>query len=135
MAKVSIKNLANAIYKSVEGKTGDELSLAIENSAKLIYERHLTGQSEQILSALERIIDEKRGILKAKVTSKERITPNNVELIKDFIKKKFKAKEIELETKEDNNILGGLKLEIGENMIDTTLKYKLGQLQNYLTKN
>ena len=135
MAKISIKNLASAIYKSTHDKHGAELDLVIENSANLIREKHLLNQSEQILSALEKIIEEDSGIIKAKVTSKEKIPNGELNELKDFIKKKFKAKEINLELNENQKILGGVKLEIGENIIDTTLKYRLNQLQNYLTKN
>jgi len=135
MAKISIKNLANAIYKSTEDKSGHELDLAIENSANLIREKHLLSQTKQILLELEKIINEKRGIIKVKIISKTKITDDQLNELKDFIKKKFKAKEINIELKEDKKILGGLRLEIGENIIDTTLQNKLIKLQNYLTKN
>ena len=53
-------------------------------------------------------------------------------LLLEFIKKKYQAKEVILELKEDDKLLGGIKIEIGDEIIDMTLKNKIKKLQNYL---
>lgn len=135
MSTISIKNLASAIYESSISKEGDELEVIMKNSTKLIAHSNLLGKSEQILIELEKIIDKEQGRVRVKVKSKIKITNEMGEEIIDFIKKKFKAKEVILELIEDPKLLGGIKIEIGDEIIDTTLRYKLNQLQNYLTTN
>lgn len=132
MATVSIKNLTSAIYESSKGKEGVELDALMKDCTKLIASKHLLDKSEQILSTLEQIIDKDIGVVRAKIFSKTKITPKMKEEIEDFIKKRFSAKEIILELKEDHNLLGGIKLEIGDEIIDTTLRNRLDKLQNYL---
>jgi len=135
MSKISIKNLANAIYESSKNKEGKELDELMANSAHLISSKHLLSKSEQILSTLETIIDKDQGIVRATINSKSKLTPKTIEEISDFIKNRFKAKEVILELKENPNLLGGIKIEIGDEVIDTTLRHKLNSLQNYLTLN
>jgi len=135
MSTISIKNIASAIYESSINKEGDELDMIIKNSTKLIAHSNLLGKSEQILTELENIIDKEQGRIRAKVKSKIKITDKINNEIIDFIKKRFKAKEVILEITEDPKLLGGIKIEIGDEIIDTTLRYKLNQLQNYLTTN
>jgi len=135
MATVSIKNLATAIYESSKGKEGKELDVLMVDSAKLIADKHLLGKSEQLLTALEKIIDQEHGVTRATATSKTKLNTKMKEEVLDFIKKRFKAKEVILELKEDPNTLGGIKIEIGDEVIDTTLKTRLNQLQNYLITN
>lgn len=135
MSTISIKNLASAIYESSLNKEGDELDIILKDSTKLIAHNNLLGKSEQILTAIENIIDKEQGRIRVKVKSKIKITDKMGEEIVDFIKKKFKAKEVILEFIEDPKLLGGIKIEIGDEIIDTTLRYKLNQLQNYLTTN
>jgi len=135
MSTVSIKNLANAIYESSLNKEGISLDEVIENSAKLIKDKNLLNKSEQILSSLEKIIDKKEGIIRVKVSSRTKITDKGSKEIIEFIKKRFEAKEVILEIKEDISLLGGIKIETGDEIIDTTLRNKLNQLQNYLITN
>lgn len=135
MATVSIKNLATAIYESSKGKEGKELDVLMVDSAKLIADKHLLGKSEQLLSALEKIIDQEHGVTRATATSKIKLNTKMKEEVEEFIKKRFKAKEVILELKEDPSALGGIKIEIGDEVIDTTLRNRLNQLQNYLITN
>jgi len=135
MSTISIKNLANAIYESSLNKEGISLDEVIENSAKLIKDKNLLNKSEQILSSLEKIIDKKEGIIRVKVSSRTKITDKESKEIIEFIKKRFEAKEVILEIKEDISLLGGIKIETGDEIIDTTLRNKLNQLQNYLITN
>ena len=132
MSTVSIKNLAFAIYESSLNKTDDDLDLIMRDSAKLIACKNLLSKSEQILSTLENIIDKEKGIVRAKISFKTKITKKNEGEIIDFIKKKYKAREVIIELKENPKTLGGIKIEIEDEIIDTTLRYKLNQLQNYL---
>lgn len=135
MATVSIKNLATAIYESSCGKEGKELDVLMMDCAKLIAGKHLLDKSEQILSELEKIIDKEYGVTRAIATSKTKLSTKMKDEVQDFIKKRYKTKEVILELKEDPNTLGGIKIEIGDEIIDTTLRARLNQLQNYLITN
>lgn len=135
MASLSVKNIARAIYESSYDKEGASLSDVIEKSAIWIRDKNLISKKEEILKALEDIINKEEGIIKAKVTVKNKLSKEEEDEIKDFIKKKYKAKEITLEIKEEEKLLGGIKIEVGNDIIDTTLQNKLHQLQNYLITN
>ena len=55
--------------------------------------------------------------------------------LEEFIKKKYKAKEVIQIEKVDEKLLGGIKIEIGDDIIDATLRNKIKQLQTYLITN
>ena len=132
MSNVSIKNLAYAIHQSSLNKKGEELDSIIKNSTELIKSKNLLGKSHQILKELENIIDKENGVVRIKIHSKEKITKKTEEEIDNFIKNKYKAKEVLIELKENPKLLGGIKIEIGDEIIDTTLRQKLNKLQDYL---
>jgi F-type H+-transporting ATPase subunit delta len=135
MTKISINNLARAIYESTKNREGDILDELIKNSAILIKEKHLLGKTDQILKALEKIIDNEEGRVKAKVSTKSKIPEKLKDKIGEFIKDRYKAKETILTYNEDSSLLGGIKIEIGDEIINMTLKNKIDQLQDYLIKN
>ena len=93
------------------------------------------GKKEEILKALEKIVNKENGILKAKITTEIKLNEEIVKEIEEFIKKKYKAKEVILELKEDKELLGGIKMEIEDEIIDATLRNKIKQLQTYLITN
>lgn len=135
MASISTKNIAQAIYESSQGKEGALLDTAIMESAVFLKNKNLLGRKEEILKALEKIINKEKGIIKAKVTTKLHLEKELEKGIEEFIKDKYKAKEVILELKTDEGVLGGIKIEIGDDIIDTTLSNKIHQLQNYLITN
>jgi F-type H+-transporting ATPase subunit delta len=98
----------------------------------LISKKHLLSKSKEILAQLEKIIDKNEEIVRAKISSKEKISKKIVDEIEDFIKKRYKAKNTLLEFVIDPKLLGGIKIEIGDEIIDTTLKNRIKKLENYL---
>ena len=135
MASISTKNIAEAIYESSYGKEGTLLDDAITKSAIFLKDKNLLGRKEEILRALEKIINKEEGIIKAKITTKFEVEKEFKKDIEEFIKSKYRAKEVILELKTDPQVLGGIKIEIGDEIIDTTLTSKIHQLQDYLIKN
>lgn len=132
MAKISVNNLASAIYESLKNKEGSDFDLTTQNIINFIRDKHMLGRKDLILEAIEKIIDKENNTIRIKVSTKNKISDIQKKEIEEFIKKKYKAKEVILETKENEKLLGGIKTEIEDEIIDLTLKNKLNQLQNYL---
>jgi F-type H+-transporting ATPase subunit delta len=132
MAVISINNLARAIYESSLGKSGSMLDVVTSNAVDLIKKKHLMNKSKEILSSLEKIFDKNEEVVRAKVSTRIKIDKKIAEEIEDFIKKKYKVKDTVLDFQVDAKLLGGIKIEIGDEIIDTTLKNKIKKLENYL---
>jgi F-type H+-transporting ATPase subunit delta len=135
MASISINNLARAIYESSHGKAGAELDVVIKNAVKLLSEKHAIGKSKEILNKLQKIIDKDEEVARAKISSKAEIKKGIVDEIEHFIKKRYKVKNAILEFEIDEKLLGGIKIEVGDEIIDMTLKSKVNRLKNYLVTN
>jgi F-type H+-transporting ATPase subunit delta len=135
MATISINNLARAIYESSHGKEGVELDHTIKNVVKLLSEKHAIGKSKEILNKLQKIVDKNNEVVRAKISSRTKIDKKITTEIEDFIKKKYKAQNAFLEFEVDEKLLGGIKIGVGDEIIDMTLKSKIHRLENYLIIN
>lgn len=135
MATISTNNLARAIYESSIGKDGVEVDIIAQKSVDLISKKHLMSKSKEILTLLEKIVDEKDEVVRAKISSRVKLDKKIIDEIEYFIKKKYKAKNTLLEFKINEALLGGIKIEIGDEIIDGTLKNRVKQLQDYLITN
>ena len=135
MATISVNNIASAIYESSLQKDGTELDVVMKKAVSLISKKHMMSKSREILAQLEKIIDRNDEVVRAKISSRIKIDNKAMDEIEDFIKKRYKAKHTILEFIIDEKLLGGIKLEVGDEIIDTTLKNKIKKLQNYLITN
>ena len=84
---------------------------------------------EQILKTFIEICSDKRGELKAKITSAKELSPEEINMIKEELSMNFKSK-IRLDYTHDKSLIGGLVMQVGSTMIDTSIKNKLQQIEN-----
>ena len=84
---------------------------------------------DKILKSFVETCSIKRGELKAELTSAKDLTENEVNNIKEELTKNFSSK-IKLNYKHDASLIGGLIVQIGSTMIDTSIKNKLQQIEN-----
>ncbi len=132
MAIVSTKSFAYAIMEASEGKTGKELETVLSNATKILSDKHLLGKKEEILNHLQDIIDQKNGVVRAHIETASKLSKDALTEIEHELKSRYKAKEIHLEVTENKKYLGGLRIQVGDEVIDLTLSNKIHQLQNYL---
>ena len=84
---------------------------------------------EQILNNFNETCSEKRGELKAEIKSAKQLTQDEIDMITDELSNNFKSK-IKLNYKLDQSLIGGLVVQVGSTMIDTSIKNKLQQIEN-----
>ncbi|MFA6515413.1 MAG: F0F1 ATP synthase subunit delta [Candidatus Paceibacterota bacterium] len=135
MATISINNLARAIYESSSGKEGADLDLIVKNTVKLLSEKHMIGKSKELLDRLEKLVDKGDDLVRAKISSKTKLEKKTIEEIEEFIKKRYKIKNSVLVFETDEKLIGGIKIEVGDEIIDMTLQNKIHKLKNYLITN
>ena len=135
MAKITTRQIAEAIYESTEGKSADSLSLVIKNAVITIKNKKLFGKSKEILWYLQDIYDKKDGVVRAKISSAKLLSEQERKVIEENLKTKYNAKKIESEYFEKKELLGGMKVEVGNEVWDDTYRNKLQQLSRYLIKN
>ena len=134
-SKSSINNIAQAIYASSLNKDEAGQDAIIKSTITLLKTKNMLGKSKLLLTSLEKIIDKEEGIANVKISSRSKLTPKIVEEIEEFIKKRYGAKNVVMNFTEDEKLLGGIRLQIGDEIIDTTLIRKTQRLQNYLITN
>ena len=84
---------------------------------------------EKILKDFVETCSKKRGEIKAELTAAKELTENQINSIKEDLTKSFSSK-IKLNYKYDPNLIGGLIVQVGSTMVDTSIKNKLQQIEN-----
>ena len=84
---------------------------------------------EQILKSFIETCSQKRGELKAEIKSAKKLSSDEISKITDELTKNFSSK-IKLNYKHDQSLIGGLVVQVGSTMVDTSIKNKLQQIEN-----
>jgi F-type H+-transporting ATPase subunit delta len=134
MATLSNNDIAKAIYLSFKDKKEGDLKNLTDNVIKFLIKKRLFLKSKDILDKLEKIINKDKGILKVRISSVTKLTDKIKNELKTEFIRKYKVKEIVLVEKIDNSLLGGIKIEVNDEVIDLTIFNKLKKLQEYLTR-
>ena len=84
---------------------------------------------EKILDDFLNICSNKRGEIIAKLTAAKELNNSEIEKIKNELTENF-GKNIKLDYKYDKSLIGGLIIQVGSVMVDTSIKNKLKQIEN-----
>ena len=82
----------------------------------------------QIIDSFSDLVSSGKGELKAKLLSSKELSKAELEKICSELSKDFQS-PIKIDYKHDPDLIGGLVIQVGSIMIDTSIKTKLGQLQ------
>jgi len=123
---VSQEDLNKVINKISENSN---LELLFKNFLNFLISKRRFFYVEQILKRFNEICSEKRGELKAEISSAKELTQNEINKIRDELSENFKSK-VKLNYNHDKSLIGGLVVQVGSTMIDTSIKNKLQQIEN-----
>jgi F-type H+-transporting ATPase subunit delta len=84
---------------------------------------------EQILKSFIETCSQKRGELKAELKSAKKLSSDEISKITVELTKNFSSK-IKLNYKYEESLIGGLIVQVGSTMVDTSIKNKLQQIEN-----
>ena len=84
---------------------------------------------ERILKSFIETCSRKRGELKAELRSAKNLSNDEISKITELLTKNFSSK-IRLNYKYDESLIGGLVVQVGSTMVDTSIKNKLQQIEN-----
>ena len=84
---------------------------------------------ESILKSFIETCSIKRGELKAELKSAKNLSSDEITKITELLTKNFSSK-IKLNYKHDESLIGGLVVQVGSTMVDTSIKNKLQQIEN-----
>ena len=128
MSTISNNDIARGIYlSSKEGTSPNKI-------VQFLARRHLLDKAPNILLALEKIISREEGVTIARVQSVDKLDEKIKTHLAQNLKQRYSAKEVILVETLDPKLLGGLRIEMNDEVIDLSIKNRMNKLQEYLTR-
>lgn len=133
MANISYNEIARSIYEVSLNKEVDQNTFA-KNVINFLKKRKLISKSKLIFKHLDKIINTENSLLEVRLISAYPLTEKDKKSIAIELKKIYQVNSVIFESKIDMRLVGGFRLEIGEEIIDLSISNKLQKLQKYLTQ-
>ena len=123
---VSQEDLSKVINDIVEKNKFESL---FKNFLNFLIRKRRFFFIERILKSFIDTCSKKRGELKAELKSAKNLSSDEIIKITEVLTKNFSSK-IKLNYKYDESLIGGLVVQVGSTMVDTSIKNKLQQIEN-----
>ncbi|WP_062351563.1 F0F1 ATP synthase subunit delta [Bacillus kwashiorkori] len=108
------------------------LSPFVVNTLLLLVERHRSNEIVPMTSQFIQYANELKGIAEAKVISTRLLTEEEKLALSETFAKKVNKISLQIENQVDTDLLGGLKIQIGNRIFDGSLRGKLDRLKHEL---
>ena len=123
---ISQDDLSKVVNKLAENNKFDDL---FKNFLNFLIQKRRFFFIERILKSFIEICSKKRGELIAELKSAKKLSSDEIKKITDELSSNFSSK-IKLNYKYDESLIGGLVIQVGSTMVDTSIKNKLQQIEN-----
>ena len=123
---ISQDDLSKVVNKLAENNGFDDL---FKNFLNFLIQKRRFFFIERILKSFIEICSKKRGELIAELKSAKKLSSDEIKKITDELSTNFSSK-MKLNYKHDESLIGGLVIQVGSTMVDTSIKNKLQQIEN-----
>lgn len=108
-------------------------SKTVESFVMLLLERERLAALPDISRALDAMIDERNGRISAEIVSAQPLTGDQLAKLKGALET-LSGKKVEIEKREDPELLGGVVAKVGDIVYDGSLRTQLAQMRHGLVK-
>ena len=123
---INQEDLLNVINKIMKQNKFDTL---FKNFLNFLVKKRRFFFVERILKSFIETCSKKRGELKAELRSAKNLSSDEITKVTELLTKNFSSK-IKLNYEYDESLIGGLVVQVGSTMVDTSIKNKLKQIEN-----
>lgn len=138
--RITPKQYAQTLYEITDGQSKPEIEKSVAGFARYIYKERKLKLADKIIEQFGKIYNQQKGIVEAEIVSRKKLDEATSKKIKHFVKERYlayrqagQAKEVVVKNIIDENIKGGVIIKVGDEIIDGSVRGRLGELRKVLT--
>ena len=118
-----INMLKNILGDNISNIEMDLMVLLMENGHMMLF--------SEVIKRFDYLLDKNSQVIKIRITSSARLSDDEVQQISSKIENKIQ-KKVDVKMKTDTSIVGGIKLRIGNTLIDGSVSNRLQKMRDTL---
>ncbi|MBU0637025.1 MAG: ATP synthase F1 subunit delta [Patescibacteria group bacterium] len=132
--KITTKQCALNLYKTIDNKSLKEIKINIKNFVKFLIKKNQLTKIDQIIEQFIKIWDFEKKIVETEIISTKELDIKTEKSLKKYIKDLTQAKEIIIKQKIDQSLLGGVIIKYRDKILDGSLRNSLRELKENMIK-
>ena len=126
------KEIGEVIYELLKDKKGEELNSLTLKSVAFLQKKNLLGMAPKILRHIEKKVDRDSGRVRLLVKSPKKLENGVIHELQKMLKQYYGAREVILKFEEKPELIGGVKIEGRDEVIDLSIEARIRKLQEQL---
>lgn len=131
--KITATQYATTLYELTQDKNESEIDSVAKKFIEMLAKNGQLKMAGKIIEKFSEIYNKKNGIIEAEITSREKLDEELRNKLRNYVSNKYKAKEVVMNNKIDENIKGGIVVRVGDEILDASLKNQLINLNKLLS--
>ncbi len=138
MSASRTKELAEVLLEMTdenpEAREEAQVKKSLKEFATYLKKKGLLRKADAIIADYRRLYNKKHNIVEATVTLTSRLSEHTRVELREALKKKHNAREVHMLEKVDQRLIGGIRIQIEDEVYDSSIQNSLKQLQTELLK-
>ena len=131
--KITPIDYAQALYESTHDKEREEQVLVVHRFVEKMRRQGHVHFLHRVLHSYQEICNRKNGRIPVTLRSVDRVQSEIKESVKDFALTLYPdGKEVEIEEKKDENLIGGMVIEVYDRRFDMSISRKFQAFKKYM---
>jgi F-type H+-transporting ATPase subunit delta len=131
--KATATQYAKALYGATKDRNQKEIDGILANFVKVLSKNNQIRLAENVSKKFGEIYNNENEIVETEVISTEKLSDEIEKKIKSYVKNKYHAREVVVNSIIDKSIKGGVVIKIGDEVMDGSVGRQLRELKNILT--
>ncbi len=123
---------AEQVVELALGVLSDGLPPLLQNLLQTVVENGRLGALGEIAQQFQALVDERAGLARATVYSAFELSPAQLQPIEQALSARF-GRRLEAQTVVDPDLIGGVRVVVGDQVLDTSVRARLEQMRTALT--
>lgn len=132
--KINSMQYAKSLYELTENKSRRDVDNIIVKFTELLKKNNQLKMADKIIAKFNDLYNQKHKIVEAEAITARELENSQISKIERYIKDKYKAKEVIIKNKIDENLKGGIVIKIKDEILDASVGGKINRLKSVLTK-
>ena len=105
------------------------------NLLKLLVDKKRINELNNVVDCYVELANEERDIAVANVSTVKPLTKEQVTNLKAMLTERLAKKDVKIHNQIDQKIIGGVKIQVGNRILDGTVQTKLARMKRQLSSN
>ena len=127
---ISEREKAGFIERVFKGKCGD----SVYKFLQVVNQKDRLGALLGIIAAYEQLLRDKKGIVRVQAWVASELSEEEAKLVAKSVGETLGGKKVELEQEVDESLIGGLRIRVGDKLIDASVASQLNLIKQRLSE-